>query len=258
MYKKSNITEGQIMNYQKKSDKNIIPEIQKVIQIRPSYGYKRVTAMINKQRENEDKSKLNKKRIYRIMKQNSLLLPKQEKQRIREGTGKVMTLHSNTRWCSDAFEIKCFNAEKVYVAFSLDCRDREIISYVAQNRPLINEDIQYLMYESVEKRFKSSRLPRQIEWLTDRGLIYRAQKVQECARKLGLKTCYTAPYSPSSNGMAEAFVGSFKRDYVYVNDCYSSDSVIKMLQEWIKDYNENAPHSALGYKSPVEFRKTMV
>ena len=49
--------------------------------------------------------------------------------------------------------------------------------------------------------------------------------------------------------MAEAFVGTFKRDYVYVNDCFSAKVVSKMIPEWIEDYNNNAPHSALGMKS---------
>jgi putative transposase len=66
-------------------------------------------------------------------------------------------------------------------------------------------------------------MPREIEWLTDRGSIYRDKSVQNLGRSLGLKPCLTAPYSPSSNGMAEAFVGTFKRDYVYVNDCYSAN-----------------------------------
>jgi putative transposase len=162
-----------------------------------------------------------------------LLLPKSQILRTNHtGTGKIVTLHSNTRWCSDAFEIRCFNDEKVFVAFSLDCNDREAISYVASKEPLLGKSIQELMIHSVEKRFKNLKTQRQIEWLSDRGSIYRDKSVQNLARNLGLKPCYTAPYSPSSNGMAEAFVGTFKRDYVYVNDCYSADWVLEHLEEW--------------------------
>jgi hypothetical protein len=69
------------------------------------------------------------------MRINSLLLPKNQILRLNHtGTGKIVTLHSNTRWCSDA----CFNDEKVFVAFPLDCKDREAISYVASKKILIN------------------------------------------------------------------------------------------------------------------------
>lgn len=64
-----------------------------------------------------------------------------------------MTLHSNTRWCSDAFEFQCFNGEKIYSAFCLDCRDQEAISIVVRDRNLAAEDIRDLMYLSVVKRF---------------------------------------------------------------------------------------------------------
>ena len=57
-----------------------------------------------------------------------------------------ITLKSDTRWCSDCFEIKCFNGEKIYVGFSLDCCDREIISIIAKKTSFVAEDIQSLMF----------------------------------------------------------------------------------------------------------------
>lgn len=118
-------------NYLKEEDSILLPMIRNIIEKRPTYVYKRITAMVNNIFHG-NRRKVNTKRIYRIMKINGLLLPKNEIQRkSHTGTGKIISLHSNTRWCSDAFEIRCFNDEKVFVAFSLDCRDREAISYVA-------------------------------------------------------------------------------------------------------------------------------
>ncbi len=241
--------------YKKKDDREILGQIKEIIKSRPTYGYKRVTALVNRDRKASCLGKINKKRVFRIMKINGLLLPKTEKTRNHKPTGKVMTLHPNTRWCSDCFEIKCFNGEKVYVGFSLDTCDREAISFVAKDRPILAEDIQELMFNSVEKRFNKTKATRQIEWLTDRGSIYRAYNVQALGRELNLKCCYTASYSPESNGMAEAFVGTIKRDYVYMNDCYSAKEVLRMLPNWFRDYNEEAPHSALGMKSPTEYKQ---
>ena len=66
---------------------------------------------------------------------------------------------------------------------------------------------------------------------------------------------FQVAHSPQSKGMAEAFVRTIKRDYVYTSDCSSAQSVRKMLKQWIFDYNNVAPHSGLGMKSPVEYRK---
>jgi putative transposase len=54
--------------------------------------------------------------------------------------------------------------------------------------------------------------------------------------------------------MAEAFVKTFKRDYAYVGDLSSAERVREQLPGWFNDYNENAPHKALGMMSPREYR----
>ena len=48
---------------------------------------------------------------------------------------------------------------------------------------------------------------------------------------------------------------TMKRDYVYVSDCYSAEVTMKLLEGWIEDYNTVAPHSGLGMRSPLEYRK---
>jgi len=141
IYKK-NCEDKNVKFYNKKTDHEILPLIKKVIEQRPTYGYKRVTSMVNKHHRNNDE-KINKKRIYRIMKKNGLILPKTQKIRDHVKTGKIVTLHSNTRWCSDCFEIKCFNGEKVYVAFVLDACDREVISFIGKKTPILSEDMEF-------------------------------------------------------------------------------------------------------------------
>jgi putative transposase len=45
--------------------------------------------------------------------------------------------------------------------------------------------------------------------------------------------------------MAETFVKTFKRDYVWFGDVSSAISVMNQLPQWFDDYNENAPHKGL-------------
>jgi len=240
--------------YEKSDDASILVEIKKVVKKRPSYGYKRVTSMINRERKNLGLKTYNRKRIYRIMDINGLILKKSSAKRDHQKTGKIITLFSNLRWCSDGLEIHCFNGEKVFVAFTLDCHDRECIGFVGVKNPLVATDIQDLMVTSVEKRFPLLKTEREIQFLSDRGSIYRAKETVAIGRSLGLRSCFTATYSPQSNGMSEAFVNTLKRDYVYTNDCFDADTVLGMLPGWIEDYNNIAPHSGLGMKSPAEYR----
>lgn len=58
--------------------------------------------------------------------------------------------------------------------------------------------------------------------------------------------------------MAEAFVKTFKHDYVWVNDLPDGKTVLSKLAIWFTDYNENAPHKGLKMLSARQFlRKVM-
>ena len=67
----------------------------------------------------------------------------------------------------------------------------------------------------------------------------------------------TPAYSPESNGLAEAFVHSFKRDSVNVHEVRDAEGVLAQLGGWIDDYNRQAPHSALGMRPPAEYRASL-
>ncbi len=239
-------------------DAILVSRIKEVIATKPTYGYRRVTAILNAKYAVNDGVRVNHKRIYRVMKINKLLLSKYGPKPIRVHDGKVITLHSNTRWCSDGFVISCDNGDKVYVAFSMDTCDREVLRYIASTKGIDGEMIRDLMAESVLYRFGDvHKLPKAIQWLSDNGSCYTARETVRFGRELGFNICTTPPYSPESNGMAEAMVKTFKRDYVWVGDLSSADAVFKQLPNWFDDYNEHAPHKGLKMMSPRQYIRAM-
>jgi len=157
--------------------------------------------------------------------------------------------------CSDSFEIRCWSGERVHVAFSLDCCDREGLAWVASTAHLDGQNIRDLMAMSVEARFRSTRTAHPVQWLSDNGPPYTAHDTRAFGAASGLLVCTTPAYSPESNGMAEAFVKTFKRDYVYLADLTDAGTVIAQLPTWFADYNENHPHKGLNMLSPRQFRR---
>jgi hypothetical protein len=99
-----------------------------------------------------------------------------------------------------------------------------------------------------------SQSPHAIQWLSDNGPQYTATATVLYAHELGLVPITTPAYSPESNGLAEAFVGTFKRDYLGDADLRDAETVLANLGGWVDDYNTQAPHSALGMRSPREYR----
>ena len=123
-------------------------------------GYRRVTALLNRELQRDGNAPVNHKRVYRLMSQNGLLLARHTgRGRQVNHDGKVITLRSNPRWCSDTFEIPCWNGEKVRVAFVLDTCDRETIRYVGTTAGISGEMIRDLMVEAVEARFGATATP---------------------------------------------------------------------------------------------------
>jgi putative transposase len=244
-------------NYEKPDDEWLLPRIRALIAGRASYGYRRVAALLSNELRAEGKRPVNHKRIYRIMRRNALLLERHTGKSPRTHEGKIITLKSDVRWCSDSFEIRCWSGERVQVAFAMDCCDREVIGYVATTAAITGEMIRDLMAESVEKRFGAGArgVPHPIEWLSDNGPPYTANETRDFGASLGLLVCNTPSYSPESNGMAEAFVKRFKNDYVYLAELHSAQLVLNQLSKWMEDYNEVHPHSGLKMKSPRQFRR---
>src|SRR6185312_12445108 len=108
------------------------------------------------------------------------------------------------------------------------------------------------MVESVEARFGPlARLPHAVEWLSDNGSCYTATETISFAKDMGFISCFTPVRSPESNGMAEAFVKTFKRDYVYLHRLETA--AMAQLSTWFEDDNEVHPHRGLQMQSPREY-----
>src|SRR4051812_41527352 len=148
-------------------DSGLLAAIQTLIADLPTYGYRRVHALLRRQAEREGRPAPNVKRVYRVMKVHGLLLQRHAGGEERRHEGRIAVDARNTRWCSDGLEIGCDNGERVRVAFALDCCDREAMSFVATTSGIAGEDVRDLMVAAVEHRFgRLNRLPVEIEWLT--------------------------------------------------------------------------------------------
>ncbi len=199
-------------------DADVLERINGVIGEVPTRGYRCVWALLRRESETLAVSVVNAKRGYRIMCQHALLPGRKSRMQPagRAHTGKVAVSESNRRWCSDGFEFRCDNGEKLRVTFALDCCDREALHWAAGTGGFDSDTVQDVMLGAVERRFGHHLPQAPIEWLTDNSSAYRAHDTRRFTRLLGLEPKRTAVRSPESNGMAESFVKTMKRDYISV------------------------------------------
>ena len=242
-------------------DEQVLAEIKAQIAELPSYGYRRACALVNRRRVRAARPRINPKRVYRVMAMHALLLPRaprrRQSSRPHEGTVSVAT--SDMRWCSDGFEIKCDSGETVTATFAKDCCDREIMSWRAwTGKGLAGEPVREMLIEAVERRFgdvEGLPMVRPVQFLSDNGSAYIAAETRHIAKALGLQPINTPVCSPQSNGMAESFVNTFRRDYLSRMDLRDAQTVLAQLPAAFEHFNEIHPHSSLRMMSPREFRQ---
>jgi putative transposase len=227
-------------------DVELAADIRRLVDERPTYGYRRIAALLKRERRSAGEAPVNAKRVLRLMKKHGLMLERHTgRRRPRDHDGQVATIRSTVRWCSDALEFTCWSGEVVRVAFALDCHDREVVGWTATTAGISGEMIRDMMVHCVERRFGAAPAPHRVQWLSDNGSIFAAHKTIDIALALNLEPCFTPVESPESNGMAEAFVKTFKRDYVRINPIPDAVTALALIDTWMEDYNPASQHPSL-------------
>ena len=215
-----------------------------------TYGVPRVKAILKR----DYKLNPSKYMVNRFMREEGLLITRNRTRgSSRTHSGKIAVDHSNTRWASDITSIKCWNGQKLRFTYILDCCDRSIIAWKAGFH-MQACDIEIMLQQAIFNRFEDN-LPEKgsLQFLHDNGPEYIEKKLRKSINQWQIEDCNTPTYSPQSNGMCEAFNGTFKRDYVYENCLDNPEIVHNQIQRWVDEYNQFAPHSALNMKTPNEF-----
>src|SRR4051794_32391299 len=144
--------------YRKPEDAALLPIIRQIVDERPSYGYRRITALLNRALRAKGEPAVNAKRVLRIMRLNGLTLaPHTALPPGRTHDGVVIALRSNVRWCSDHLELHGRDGAVVRVLFAIDACDREVIAWSATTGGVSGEMVRDLMVACVERRFGGTR-----------------------------------------------------------------------------------------------------
>jgi transposase InsO family protein len=86
--------------------------------------------------------------------------------------------------------------------------------------------------------------------LTDNGGLFVSRAFQQCAARVGVRLRRTRPYRPQTNGKAERFIQTLIRGWAYAVPYAHSWRRTQALRPWLRHYNLERPHAALGYQPP--------
>jgi transposase InsO family protein len=88
--------------------------------------------------------------------------------------------------------------------------------------------------------------------LSDNGSCYVSRRFRQACKRLGIRHLRTRAYRPQTNGKAERFIQTLIRGWAYSRPYRTSNQRTKALPKWLRYYNEQRPHRALGMIPPIQ------
>lgn len=230
--------------------------IQQIAVSRPSYGYRRVCAELKRRGH-----VVNSKRVRRIMRQDNLLCLRarsfvrttdsEHQLPVYSNLAKDLILSGlNQLWAADITYIR-LQHEFIYLAVILDVFSRRVIGW-ALGRTLEAD----LAIKALRMALRRGRVEPGLVHHSDRGVQYASRAYTELLTSHGILISMSRKGNPYDNANAESFIKTLKYEEVYRSEYRDLEDARREIRRFIEVvYNRKRLHSALGYRSPVEFER---
>lgn len=228
--------------------------LRQLIQQYPTFGYRRLWVLLRFR----DGLCVNRKAVYRVLKQNGWFVHQRvstPRPRVQGWTSRAD--HSNERWAMDVTHIPCGQDGWAHLAAVIDCHDREVIGYEFALRSRAKE-AERAVEAACLQRFGTLRPVAAPVLRSDNGLIFQSRRFRQACRDYRLQQEFITPYTPEQNGIIERFFRSLKEECVWQHTFQTFEDARRVIRDWLRWYNEERPHQALGYRSPVQYRAQQV
>lgn len=233
--------------------------IQKIALEMPAYGYRRVTAELRRQGRT-----VNHKRVLRIMREDNLLCLRRRKFVVTTDSNHKLPVYPNLArdlkvtglnqlWVADLTYIR-LQFEFVFLAVILDAFSRKVIGW-ALERTLEAT----LTIGALKMAIRCGRVEPGLVHHSDRGSQYADSGYTDLLKDHGVEISMSRRGNPYDNAKAESFMKTLKYEEVYRSEYRDLTDARNQIRRFIEDvYNKKRLHSALGYRSPVEFEKKVL
>ena len=210
-----------------------------------SFGYRRIAEVLKR-----EGWLVNHKRVYRLYAQESLKLRKRQRKRFTNRYREPLEKCSrpNERWAMDFMSDGLASGKKIRMLNIVDIFSRECPAIlIGSSLPT------YRVIETLEGLSFTRGLPRSIT--LDNGPEYTSKAIQKWAKEKGIELNYIPPGKPTKNGYIESFNGKIRQECLDQNLFLDLVEAQEIIEAWRVEYNEERPHSSLGYLTPAEFAR---
>jgi putative transposase len=209
---------------------------------RPRFGYRRLWVMLRRRGWG-----VNRKRVYRLYRKEGWAVRQRKRKRV---AGIRVPLVAPTRpdemWTMDFTHDALTSGRKFRTLNLMDGYTREALA-IEVDTSLPGARVVRVLQRLQEEQ----RMPERIQ--VDNGSEFISRVMDQWAHEGGVALHFIRPGKPTDNGHIESFNGKFR------DECLNQFWFVNLLEArerieaWRRDYNQERPHSSLGYRTPAEF-----
>lgn len=196
---------------------------------------------------------VNHKKLYRIYKTIGLTLRRKCKKRLphREKHPLFVPQGFTQGWSIDFTSDVLSNGRKFRSFNVIDDYNREVL-FIEVDYSLKSSRVVWVLQHLIARYGKPQRIR------MDNGPELIAGLMQSWSRSNDIHFQYIQPGKPMQNGFIERFNRTYRENVLDAYIFESLEDVMAITDDFVKDYNHERPHDALGGISPVSYRKKSI
>ncbi|TAW41137.1 IS3 family transposase (plasmid) [Rhizobium ruizarguesonis] len=214
---------------------------------RRRFGYRRIHVLLRREGH-----LVNHKRLFRLYREEKLTVRKRGGRKRAIGTRAPMLVPmvANDRWSLDFVSDQFTDGRRLRILTVVDDCTRECLALVSDTS-LSGLRVARELDRIIEERGK----PRMI--VSDNGSEFTSNAILQWADRTKVDWHYIAPGKPIQNAFIESFNGRLRDEFLNETLFSSLAHARSALSNWRSDYNDQRPHSGLGWLTPAEFAQTL-
>ncbi len=233
------------------ADEQLLGEIRSIKSEHPFWGYRRVWAYL----KFADKLNINQKRVYRLLKENDLLVTKETRFKAKRAinTKKPRAEKANQWWGIDMTKVMT-KTGWCYIVLIVDWYTKKVVGYHAGEQSKAWHWL-VVLNKAVNRQFPRGirETKEELNLMSDNGSQPTSRAFMQACATLEIRQAFTAYSNPKGNAETERMMRTLKEELLWLSEWHTIEAIKTALDKFVEEFNENYLHSALGYKTPNKF-----